>query len=119
MSPSRDCFREPRDRVRHGRPEHDLVVVVDTADHYPFDKGWCLVSHPSTQLSWNDLVPVPVDDGHRHLAVGQMRLKVSSLVAGMLAGADSIDDMGLLRHGDGPGVHRDVAPSTVVPPSDL
>jgi pimeloyl-ACP methyl ester carboxylesterase len=40
-----------------------------------------------------------VDDGHRHLAVGQMRLKVSSLVAGMLAGADSIDDLGLLRHG--------------------
>jgi hypothetical protein len=28
-----------------------------------------------------------------------MRLKVSSLVAWMLAGADSIDDMGLLRHG--------------------
>ncbi len=26
-------------------------------------------------------------------------LKVASLVAGMVAGADSIDDMGLLRHG--------------------
>ena len=69
---SRDCFREPCDRVRHGRPEHDLVVVVDPADHHPFDKGWRLVSHPSTQLSRNDRVPVPVDDHHRHLAVGQM-----------------------------------------------
>jgi hypothetical protein len=30
-------------------------------------------------------------------------VKVSALVAGMVAGADSIDDMGLLRHG---GMHR-------------
>ena len=36
---------------------------------------------------------VPTDRG------ANARLKVSSLVAGMLAGADSIDDMGLLRHG--------------------
>jgi len=30
---------------------------------------------------------------------GNVRLKVPALVAGMIAGADSIDDMGLLRHG--------------------
>ena len=30
---------------------------------------------------------------------GNARLKVSALVAGMIAGADSIDDMALLRHG--------------------
>jgi hypothetical protein len=40
-------------------------------------------------------------------------VKVSALVAGMVAGADRIDDMGLLRHG---GMHRIVggvrAPST-------
>ena len=36
---------------------------------------------------------VPTDKG------ANAGLKVSSLVAGMLAGADSIDDMGLLRHG--------------------
>jgi len=30
---------------------------------------------------------------------GNARLKVPALVAGMIAGADSIDDMGLLRHG--------------------
>ena len=34
-------------------------------------------------------------------------VKVTALVAGMVAGADSIDDMDLLRHGgDGPPVHR-------------
>jgi hypothetical protein len=41
-------------------------------------------------------------------------VKVSTLVAGMVAGADSIDDMGLLRHG---GLDRLVsgvrAPSTL------
>lgn len=36
---------------------------------------------------------VPTDKG------ANAGLKVSSLVAGMAAGADSIDDMGLLRHG--------------------
>jgi hypothetical protein len=36
---------------------------------------------------------VPTDKG------ANAGLKVTSLVAGMVAGADSIDDMGLLRHG--------------------
>ena len=36
---------------------------------------------------------VPTDRG------ANAGLKVSSLVAGMIAGADSIDDMALLRHG--------------------
>src|SRR4029077_16140301 len=36
---------------------------------------------------------VPTDKG------ANAGLKVASLVAGMVAGADSIDDMGLLRHG--------------------
>ena len=40
--------------------------------------------------------------------------KVSALVAGMLAGADSIDDMNLLRHGGmGSLFHRTYAPSTL------
>jgi hypothetical protein len=39
-------------------------------------------------------------------------LKVACLVAGMIAGADSIDDMGLLRHGAMPGLFGGVrAPS--------
>src|SRR6188472_187686 len=41
-------------------------------------------------------------------------LKVASLVAGMVAGADSIDDMALLRHGGMGGVFaRAYAPSTL------
>lgn len=40
--------------------------------------------------------------------------KVTSLVAGMVAGADSIDDMALLRHGAmGKVFHRPYAPSTL------
>jgi hypothetical protein len=40
--------------------------------------------------------------------------KVSALVAGMVAGADSIDDMGLLRHGAmGTPFDRPYAPSTL------
>jgi hypothetical protein len=39
---------------------------------------------------------VPTDKG------ANAGLKVAALVAGMVAGADSIDDMALLRHG-GPG----------------
>src|ERR1700745_3207578 len=42
------------------------------------------------------------------------RLKVGYLVAGMAAGADSIDDMGLLRHGAMPALVGGVrAPSTL------
>src|SRR5215213_2483414 len=41
----------------------------------------------------DDRLSVPTDKG------AHAGLKVSSLVAGMAAGADSIDDMALLRHG--------------------
>jgi hypothetical protein len=41
-------------------------------------------------------------------------LKVPCLVAGMIAGADSIDDMGLLRHGGMPALFGEIrAPSTL------
>jgi hypothetical protein len=51
---------------------------------------------------------VPTDKGSNAGA------KVSALVAGMLAGADSIDDMNLLRHGGmGKLFHRTYAPSTL------
>lgn len=51
---------------------------------------------------------VPTDKGSNAGA------KVSALVAGMLAGADSIDDMNLLRHGGmGRLFHRTYAPSTL------
>ena len=51
---------------------------------------------------------VPTDKG------ANAGLKVSSLVAGMVAGADSIDDMALLRHGGmGRVFDRAYAPSTL------
>jgi Transposase DDE domain group 1 len=57
--------------------------------------------------------------GDEHLSVPTDRganagLKVSSLVAGMVAGADSIDDMALLRHGGmGRAFSNAYAPSTL------
>ena len=56
---------------------------------------------------------------HRHLSVptdkgANTGLKVTSLVAGMVAGADSIDDMALLRHGGMGRVFTNAyAPSTL------
>src|SRR3954469_21026619 len=53
-------------------------------------------------------VTVPTDKG------ANAGLKVASLVAGMVAGADSIDDMALLRHGGmGRVFARAYAPSTL------
>jgi hypothetical protein len=55
-----------------------------------------------------DLLSVPTDRGSNPGG------KVSALVAGMVAGADSIDDMGLLRHGAmGRLFDRPYAPSTL------
>src|SRR4051794_41437113 len=53
----------------------------------------------------DERMSVPTDKG------ANAGLKVSSLVAGMAAGADSIDDMALLRHGGvGRGFHRPARP---------
>lgn len=55
-----------------------------------------------------DRLTVPTDKGSNAGA------KVSALVAGMLAGADSIDDMNVLRHGGMKRLFHDVyAPSTL------
>jgi len=57
--------------------------------------------------------------GEEHLTVptdkgANAGLKLSSLVAGMVAGADSIEDLALLRHGAmGKIFHRPYAPSTL------
>ncbi|WP_183322064.1 IS1380 family transposase [Flexivirga oryzae] len=56
----------------------------------------------------DERLSVPTDKG------ANAGLKVASLVAGMVAGADSIDDMGLLRHGGmGRVFTRAYAPSTL------
>jgi hypothetical protein len=78
-------------------------------------------------VSWAGLVPVMSlarsaglhGLADQHLSVPADRganagLKVTSLVAGMVAGADSIDDMALLRHGGMDRIFDDVyAPSTL------
>ena len=78
-------------------------------------------------VSQAGLVPVMAlaqQAGLEDLAAGHVRiarpcgvnagLKVACLVAGMAAGADSIDDMGLLRHGALPALFGGVrAPSTL------
>jgi hypothetical protein len=61
-------------------------------------------------LRWlaDEHLSVPTDRG------ANAGLKVASLVAGMVAGADSIDDLGLLRHGGmGRVFERAYAPSTL------
>jgi hypothetical protein len=56
----------------------------------------------------DERLSVPTDKG------ANAGLKVASLVAGMVAGADSIDDMALLRHGGmGRLFHSGYAPSTL------
>ena len=56
----------------------------------------------------DDQLSVPTDKG------ANAGLKVASLVAGMVAGADSIDDMALLRHGGmGKVFNGAYAPSTL------
>src|SRR3954451_4329561 len=73
-----------------------LVPVLKLADRAGLA---CLAEH---RLS------VPTDKG------AHAGLKVASLVAGMVAGADSIDDMALLRHGGmGKVFTRAYAPSTL------
>jgi len=60
-----------------------------------------------TELA-QDRLTVPTDKG------ANAGLKVTSLVAGMAAGADSVDDMALLRHGGmGRVFTRAYAPSTL------
>ena len=60
-----------------------------------------------SELAWSSL-SVPTDKG------ANAGLKVASLVAGMVAGADSIDDMAMLRHGGmGRVFDRVYAPSTL------
>ena len=69
-------------------------------------------SSPRERLSGYAAPPValsvPTDKG------ANAGLKVSALVAGMVAGADSINDMALLRHGGmSRGFDRAYAPSTL------
>ena len=75
-------------------------------------RGWFRCSRWPTRRGLRPLagehLSVPGDKG------ANAGLKVASLVAGMVAGADSIDDMALLRHGGmGRVFERAYAPSTL------
>src|SRR6187431_2155618 len=81
-------------QLSHTRPVRSAVFddpnLVSSAGLVPM-----LVLARSAGLSRlaDDHLSVPTDKG------ANAGLKVASLVAGMVAGADSIDDMALLRHG--------------------
>ena len=73
--------------------------------------GWSRCSALAESAGLRELadehLTVPTDKG------ANAGLKVASLVAGMVAGADSIDDMALLRHGGMGRVFEPDAPSTL------
>jgi hypothetical protein len=93
---------------------HTRKVVSATFDDPNLVSGAGLV--PVMKIAKNAGLHRLVD---RHLTVPTDRganagLKVASLVAGMVAGADSIDDMALLRHGGmGRVFNKAYAPSTL------
>src|SRR6187431_2965666 len=96
-------------QLSHTRPVRSAVFddpnLVSSAGLVPM-----LVLARSAGLSRlaDDHLSVPTDKG------ANAGLKVASLVAGMVAGADSIDDMALLRHGGmGRVFDRAYAPSTL------
>ena len=68
----------------------DEPNVVSAAGLIPVMK---LASEVGLRAVSDEFLTVPTDKG------ANPGLKVSSLVAGMMAGADSIDDMAILRHG--------------------
>ena len=73
-----------------------------------WSRCWRWPSRPGCGELADEHLSVPTDKG------ANAGLKVASLVAGMVAGADSIDDMALLRHGGmGRVFARAYAPSTL------
>jgi len=93
---------------------HDLAKIHATFDdpHLVSQAGLVPVMALAHRVGLGDLAG-------EHVRIGRpcgvnAHLKVACLVAGMIAGADSIDDMGLLRHGAMPGLFGGVrAPSTL------
>jgi Transposase DDE domain group 1 len=93
---------------------HELVKIHATFDdpHLVSHAGLVPVMAVAQRAGLADLVAEHVRPGGQCGASAQ--LKVPCLVAGMAAGADSIDDMGLLRHGAMPALFGGVrAPSTL------
>ena len=93
---------------------HDLAKIQATFDdpHLVSHGGLVPVMALAQRAGLQDLVAEHVRVGRR--CGVNAHLKVPCLAAGMIAGADSIDDMGLLRHGALPALMGGIrAPSTL------
>jgi hypothetical protein len=93
---------------------HDLAKMHATFDdpHLVSRAGLVPVMALAQRAGLPDLVTEHVRVGHRCGVNAQV--KVPCLVAGMVAGADSIDDLDLLRHGAMPALFGGIrAPSTL------
>ena len=93
---------------------HELAKIHATFDdpHLVSRAGLVPVMALAQRAALSDLVAEHVRIGHR--CGVNAHLKVPCLVAGMVAGADSIDDMDLLRHGAMPALFGGIrAPSTL------
>ncbi|MEV0291913.1 IS1380 family transposase [Kribbella sp. NPDC050820] len=92
-------------RPRSMAAKFDDPNLVSSAGLVP---GMALAASARLRELVDERLSVPTDKG------ANAGLKVASLVAGMVAGADSIDDMALLRHGGmGRVFDRVYAPSTL------
>ncbi len=93
----------------------DAVKVRFDEDRLVSDAGLLLCATLADRLGVEELVNESVWLGYRTPGAALPGRKVMTLIAGMLAGADSIDDMNLLRAGSTGMVlgHRVMAPSTL------
>jgi hypothetical protein len=93
----------------------DLVTVAFDEPRLISDAGLLLTASLTQRLGVEELVNESVWLGHKVPGAALPGRKVMSLIAGMLAGADSIDDMNVLRAGSTGLIlgHRVMAPSTL------
>jgi hypothetical protein len=91
------------------------VQVWFDEDRLVSDAGLLLTATLADRLGLEELVNESVWLGYRTAGAALPGRKVMTLIAGMLAGPDSIDDMNLLRAGSTGRVlgHRVMAPSTL------
>jgi hypothetical protein len=93
----------------------DSVRVVFDEQRLVSDAGLLLTATLADRLGLEELVNDSVWLGYKVPGAALPGRKVMSLVHGMLAGADSIDDMNVLRAGSTGLIlgHRAMAPSTL------
>jgi hypothetical protein len=101
--------------VPAGPARLDAVRVEFTEDRLVSDAGLLIAATLAQRLGLEEMVNESVWLGYRLPGASLPGRKVMTLVHGMLAGADSIDDMDLLRAGSTQLIvgHRVMAPSTL------